>query len=231
MMRSLSYVYLGAFTLVPSWSFLPQSVMPFFGGTIRLKSVMVPHATSTTWSASGDDEDGGTAWIKEAMTSDEVGSNGDAPPRLTNFTQDEIDDMEELIVSLSRESDDSKRRGKLAEILDKELAGALLVESDSQNGVINAGIPRFAKLFQLSLDAIGERVQAAAREVALEKQQQMVDSDDADDAVNSIEVDGLVRREKSKDELQLWALIDMMVQSKTRVKMHMGSLGSKGRFQ
>jgi hypothetical protein len=29
----------------------------------------------------------------------------------------------------------------------------------------------------------------------------------------------------------LWALIDMMVQSKTRVKMHMGSLGSKGKFR
>jgi hypothetical protein len=139
--------------------------------------------------------------------------------------------MEKLIVSLSRESDDSKRRRQLAEILDKELAGALLVESDSQNGVINSDISRFAKLFQISLNVIGERVQAAARELALEKQQHMADSEDVNKAGNSIEVDNLVRREKSKDELQLWALIDMMVQSKTRVKMHMGSLGSKGKFR
>ena len=196
-----------------------------------LKSVMAPHATSTSRSASGDDEDGCTTWIKEAMTSDEVGSNADAPPPLTDFTQGEIDDMEKLIVSLSRESDDSKRRGQLAEILDKELAGALLVESDSQNGVINSDIPRFAKLFQISLVAIGERVQAAARELALEKQQQKAESEDVNKAGNSIEVDNLVQREKSKDELQWWALRDMMVQSKTRVKMHMGSLGSKGKFR
>ncbi len=168
---------------------------------------------------------------KEAMTSDKVGSNAVAPPPLTDFTQGEIDDMEKLIVSLSRESDDSKRRGQLAEIPDKELAGALLVESDSQNSVINSDIPRFAKLFQISLDAIGKRVQAAARELALEKQQQMADSEDVNKAGNSIKVDNLVRQEKSKDELQLWALIDMMVQSKTRVKMHMGSLGSKGKFR
>jgi hypothetical protein len=119
----------------------------------------------------------------------------------------------------------------LAKIPDKELAGALLVESDSQNSVINSDIPRFAKLFQISLDAIGKRVQAAARELALEKQQQMADSEDVNKAGNSIKVDNLVRQEKSKDELQLWALIDMMVQSKTRVKMHMGSLGSKGKFR
>jgi len=40
-----------------------------------------------------------------------------------------------------------------------------------------------------------------------------------------------VARVKSQEELQLWALIDMMVQSKTRVKLHMGSLGSKGEFR
>ncbi|KAL3796539.1 hypothetical protein ACHAW5_004441 [Stephanodiscus triporus] len=219
MIQLLLYVCLSAFTLVPSRSFLPLVVTPLFGGTIRSKSVVAPHATSTARSASGDDEDGGTAW---------------PPP--TDFTRGEIDDMEKLIVSLSMEPDDDKRRGKLAEILDKELVCALNAESDSQGGIFNSDIPRFAKLFQISLDTIGERVQSAAREVALEKQQQqeqkLADSDcDADDAWNSTETNGLGRREKSKEELQLWALIDMMVQSKTRVKLHMGSLGSKGNFR
>ena len=38
-------------------------------------------------------------------------------------------------------------------------------------------------------------------------------------------------RMKSPDELQLWALVDMMVQSKTIVKRRNGELGSKGTFQ
>ena len=40
-----------------------------------------------------------------------------------------------------------------------------------------------------------------------------------------------IERVKTEEELQLWALIDMMVQSKTRIKLHMGSLGSKGEFR
>ncbi len=59
---------------------MPLAVTPFFGGTMRLKSVMAPHATSTSRSASGDDEDGCTTWIKEAMTSGEVGSNPELHP-------------------------------------------------------------------------------------------------------------------------------------------------------
>jgi hypothetical protein len=238
MIQLLLYVCLCAFTLVPSRSFLPLVVTPLFGGTIRSKSVVAPHATSTSRSASGGDEDGDTAWIKKAMTSDEVGSIRDTTPPPTDFTRGEIDDMEKLIVSLSMESDDDKRRGKLAEILDKELVGALNTESDSQGGILlfNSDIPRFAKLFQISLDTVGERVQSVAREAALKKQQlqqeqDLADSDDANDAGISIEADGLGRRERSKEELQLWALIDMMVQSKTRVKLHMGSLGSKGKFR
>jgi hypothetical protein len=35
---------------------------------------------------------------------------------------------------------------------------------------------------------------------------------------------------KSETELQLWALIDMLVQSKTIVKKAAGELGSEGKF-
>jgi hypothetical protein len=226
---SLSCPALGgamAFTLVPSR--LPLAVTPLFGGKLRLKSITVPRATSTSQSLSGDDDDGGTAWMREAMASIEVGSICDP----TDFTRGELDNMEKLIVSLSMESDDNKRRQKLDEILDKELVGALNAESCSQGDL---DIPRFARLFQMSLDSVGESVQNAARVSALETQKQhekrMAYEFDAADAENSSEVDGLVRPEKSQEELQLWALIDMMVQSKTRVKLHMGSLGGKGNFR
>jgi len=167
-----------------------------------------------------DDENGGT------------GPNG--PPE---FTQDEINDMDQLILSLSKESDDDKRRERLAGTLDKELADASdnpSVDDDSNESVIGAEIPRFAKLFQLSLDSIGEKVQTDARAKALEQQQQNLNNgDDADDTKIESEGGDIIpeRRVKSPEELQLWALIDMMIQSKTRVKLHMGSLGSKGEFR
>ena len=108
-------------------------------------------------------------------------------------------------------------------ILDKELKPT---ESVGDNlPVVSEEMPRFAKLFQLSLDNVGERVQNTARERALERQ-------DHDDGAASEGNEGeTVERIKSEEELQLWALIDIMVQSKTAVKLHMGSLGSKGSFR
>mmetsp|Transcript_3455 Transcript_3455/g.5404 ORF Transcript_3455/g.5404 Transcript_3455/m.5404 type:complete len:143 (-) Transcript_3455:105-533(-) len=142
--------------------------------------------------------------------------------------------MDQLILSLSKESDDEKRRERLAGILDKELADAsnnAIVEGDSDEADSGSEIPRFAELFQLSLDSIGERVQTAAREKALEQQQTLDSGDDASDVKSTSEGEDVVKRQKSQEELQLWALIDMMIQSKTRVKLHMGSLGSKGEFR
>lgn len=143
------------------------------------------------------------------VSSDDVNSReGDDAPIV--FTRSEINEMETLIVSLSREADDITRRKRLADMLDVELA------ADASNA------ESFTNLFQLSLENIGERVQATARELALEKQQQeelqLADIYHADNAGNPIEDDVVVRREKSEEELQLWALIDMMVQSKTRIK-------------
>ena len=147
--------------------------------------------------------------MSSASGSDDVNSRevDNAP---TEFTRTEISEMEKLIESLSREADDNTRRKRLADMLDVELA------ADASNA------ESFTKLFQLSLDNIGERVQANARELALEKQQQeelkLADIYNADNVGNPIEADVVVRREKSEEELQLWALIDMMVQSKTRIK-------------
>jgi hypothetical protein len=148
--------------------------------------------------------------MSSASGDDDVVHSGDNHNAPTEFTRAEINQMETLIDSLSREADDGIRRKRLADMLDVELA------ADASNA------ESFTKLFQLSLDNIGERVQATARELAIEKQQQeelqLADVYDAGNAGNPIEDDVVVRREKSEEELQLWALIDMMVQSKTRIK-------------
>eukprot|EP00579_Thalassiosira_antarctica_P014569 CAMPEP_0201929562 /NCGR_PEP_ID=MMETSP0903-20130614/23277_1 /ASSEMBLY_ACC=CAM_ASM_000552 /TAXON_ID=420261 /ORGANISM="Thalassiosira antarctica, Strain CCMP982" /LENGTH=228 /DNA_ID=CAMNT_0048468371 /DNA_START=161 /DNA_END=847 /DNA_ORIENTATION=+ len=209
---------------VPTQSFSPHAITPILGisPVHNINESLRSGHYRRTWACRmlDDDENGGT------------GPNG--PPE---FTQDEINDMDQLILSLSKESDDDKRRERLAGTLDKELADASdnpSVDDDSNESVIGAEIPRFAKLFQLSLDSIGEKVQTDARAKALEQQQQNLNNgDDADDTKIESEGGDIIpeRRVKSPEELQLWALIDMMIQSKTRVKLHMGSLGSKGEFR
>lgn len=172
--------------------------------------------------SSGDDD--GTAWIKDAMGSDDGSDDGDKTPPSngsSEFTQQDVHEMEQLILSLSKVSDDSKRRAALAVIFDNELdASSDESGDDSVGAVLDSEIPRFAKLFQIGLDNVGESVQAAAREAAMKLQEES----------NGEAAEGEVRT-KTPQELQLWALIDMMVQSKTRVKLYMGSMGSKGEFR
>jgi len=205
--------------------------MPILGGVTSIKKgrthVSIIYGTS-------DDGDGSTEWIKKAMGPEDGADDDSVPPsvELPEFGQDDISEMEHLIMSLSRESNDDKRREKLAGILDEELEEA---SKDSDDAALNAEVPRFAKLFQIVLDSVGEKVQSDAREAALEQQQkQKNESDGEDEAQNDSmpsEEGERVPRVKTPEELQLWALIDMMVQSKTRVKLHMGSLGSKGEFR
>ncbi len=159
--------------------------------------------------------------------------------------------MENLIVSLSQISDDALRREKMASLFDMELAAAAAAAAAStasnEDGFTSSGgdgdereVPRFAQLFQVALNTIGERVQASAREVASTIIATNDEDDDAsmaerggvgDDDNSAVKLPQSTMREKSQEEMQLWALIDMMVQSKTRVKLHMGKLGSKGEFR
>ena len=160
-----------------------------------------------------------------------------APAETLEFTADEIQEMEKLILDLSKEQNDELRRQKLADILDKELVPPIsstnsTTEDDDNNSselTPPQEIPRFARLFQYSLDTIGETVQNAAREKAMELTENSlhVIEDSTGQFVEGTGPD----RIKSEEEMQLWALIDMMVQSKTRVKLYMGSLGSKGAFR
>ena len=117
----------------------------------------------------------GTTLIKKTMGSEDDAGSGVSP--LLNgppeFTQDETNDMDKLILSLSKESDDDERRKRLAKNLDKELASASNNASavgHSEGIVVGSEVPRFAKLFQLSLNNTGEKVQTSTREVALRQQ-------------------------------------------------------------
>ena len=138
-------------------------------------------------------------------------------------------------VKLAQESDDEKRRSELANLLDKELAAAADEYSGDGNDASTEEIPKFAQLFQLSLDNVGALVQEAARVKALERQQNANDGADLGDSsdrdANQREEVDLTPPPKTSEELQLWACIDMMIQSKTRVKLYMGTLGSKGTFR
>ena len=129
-------------------------------------------------------------------------------------------------MSLSKVSDDTKRREQLNSILEKELK---LTTDPKAPPALSTEVPRFAKLFQCSLDNVGERVQTAAREKAMEMQEAQENTTTDND--NSGDDGEVVQRVKSEEELQLWALIDIMVQSKTAVKLHMGTIGSKGSFR
>lgn len=72
--------------------------------------------------------------------------------------------------------------------------------------------------FQRVLNEVGEVVQNSAREAAAAR----VHEGSEEPEEQSVKTD---------EELELWALIDMMVQSKTQFKSHEGSLGSTGEFR
>ena len=108
--------------------------------------------------------------------------------------------MKELIVSLSLEPTDESRRERLAGLFDDALARP------------NGHPKRFAELFDKTLIEVGDRV----RKEALEKL----------DQEPTIPADG----SKTREELQVWALVDMMVQSKTLVKKANRELGNGGTF-
>ena len=160
------------------------------------------------------------------------------PAEPLEFTTDEIQEMETLILELSKEQNDELRRQKLADILDKELVppvsstnnSTTTDDNNSSERTLPQEIPRFARLFQYSLDTIGESVQTAAREKAMELTENSLHVIEDTSTGQFVEGTG-PDRIKSEEEMQLWALIDMMVQSKTRVKLYMGSLGSKGAFR
>ena len=152
----------------------------------------------------------------------------EAAPSLIDDLESET--MDELIISLSMEPTDDSRRGRLAEIFEMELG--------------NDTPKEFAVAFDAALQRVGTAVQAAARERAAEKtaseagsllenrgKNGEIDEDsDLKGSGEDAEAKGFMAA-SNKEERQLWAMIDLMVQSKTIVKKVNGQLGSEGTFR
>lgn len=128
--------------------------------------------------------------------------------------EEKAKEMENLIVSLSLEPTDESRRQRLALIFEEELAKP-------------NGFPKdFTDSFGAALEVVGTQVQTVARETAMEMTKNKEESDCEE------EEEGSSGEGKAGPEgRQLWALVDMMVQSKTILKKATGDLGSKGTFQ
>mmetsp|Transcript_33911 Transcript_33911/g.99938 ORF Transcript_33911/g.99938 Transcript_33911/m.99938 type:complete len:238 (-) Transcript_33911:1896-2609(-) len=144
------------------------------------------------------------------------------------------DGMKDLIVDLSKEATDDIRRSRLQSIIAQGLA-----EGDAET---------FPTLFQQALEVVGNEVQAEARELAMQRYEEKdaaetineaavasAPSSDSNNGESPIRVEQVNETSegtiKSPLETQLWALVDMMVQSKTMIKKAKGQLGSKGEFR
>jgi len=138
-----------------------------------------------------------------------------------NYTPAEVTQMQDVIVSLSEETNDEARRNRLRAIVEVALAGP------------NGGPKRFAVLFERVLTQVGQQVQDDAREkhsqreAASDAEGDGATDENAETVAESEGGDGEVGeaedkkpREKSPEELKLWALVDMMIQSKTMLKKH-----------
>ena len=127
------------------------------------------------------------------------------------FTTDEVKAMDDLIISLSMEPTDEIRRKRAAQIFETELSKP------------NGAPKRFTDLFDAVLMVVGDRVQMEAQKRALEAGPPT--PEEAEEEVTRVNF-----MERSADERQLWALVDLMVQTKTLVKKASGTLGNNGSF-
>lgn len=135
-----------------------------------------------------------------------------------------MQEMEQWILSLSLDSDDASRRDKLASLFAEKLRC-----SDRS----------FVPLFDRTLIVVGDRIRAQATAAAAHTAADRGPSGgggkqgaDADEEEQGQFVPRIAPPPppKSPTECQLWALIDMMVQSKTIVRKSAGQLGSDGSF-
>ena len=139
-----------------------------------------------------------------------------------NYSDTECQEMRNLILSLSLEPTDHDRRKRVKKVFHEALA--------RPNGMPK----RFTDLFDKILIEVGDEVQNEAKKKFFEDQATAAPAVEATADNNDQPEDedmGPPRREKTPTEMQLWALVDMMVQTKTIVKRENGELGNKGTFQ
>ena len=127
------------------------------------------------------------------------------------FQSPDIEDEGELleikkkILSLSLEQDDEKRRSTISSIINEKIS-----QEDSQ----------FLQIWDKTLIQVGSELQDEARRLAMIESE----SDEEGNKENTVsdgtttDVGEQETANKSKEELQLWATIDMMIQSKTLIK-------------
>lgn len=123
------------------------------------------------------------------------------------FSTNEVNDMENLIVSLSLETTDEIRRDKVEKVFAKEFSKS----SEEKK--------RFTALFDAVLIVVGERVQSDARRRALEKSFEK-ESPTNGETEEEVQQKGFM--DGTTEERQLWAMVDLMVQTKTIVKKARG---------
>lgn len=152
---------------------------------------------------------------------------------LEEYSEEEVLDMTELIRSLSLEPTDHDRRTRVKEVFHEAL------------GRPNGSPQRFTTLFDKILIQYGEKVQNDAKKKYFEEEEKAAaaaaaaessgeEKEETEPVSENTPEDEDVQpviRVKTPEELQLWALVDMMVQTKTIVKKNNGELGSKGTFQ
>jgi hypothetical protein len=154
-------------------------------------------------------------------------STADSSSSSEEYNEVETQDMRDLILSLSLEPTDHDRRMRLKDIFHEALA--------RPNGMPK----RFTDLFDIVLSNVGDDVQSEAKKIYFEAQAaEQENAEESPDEPVEVQVleeksdgEGETKKSKSPEELQLWALVDMMVQSKTIVKKETGELGNKGAFQ
>lgn len=128
-----------------------------------------------------------------------------------NYSEAEVKEMNDLIVSLSKESNDELRRERVASVFEEALARP------------NGDPKLFCDLFDETLTIVGSQVQDELRAAAAAKGTDGQKEEEEASAVAS-------EAEKAPGEKQIWALVDIMVQSKTIAKKASGELGSNSSF-
>ena len=136
------------------------------------------------------------------------------------YDEKEVQEMDDLIISLSLEPTDESRRERLEKIFEQELAKP------------NGAPKHFSDVFGHALVIVGDRVKLEAQEYAAklaaeseEDQAETTEPDSPDDQETG------ASPEPFAQQRQLWALVDMLIQSKTIIKRASGDLGNKGTFQ
>jgi hypothetical protein len=200
------------------------------GGRIVLVGGRVPPTRSTRL-ASGDRLVRATSGLppargssrgKERLTRMRDLLDGDGPAAVDGYTRQDVQEMEDLILSLSREGTDESRRNRVAKLFSDALSPrpARDGEEDKEEDLVGSHSgARFAALFDRVLITVGDRV----RSEVLGRQQPK-------DAELPIKDQSSSSDEETSSANQLWPLVDMMVQSKTIVKRARGELGKEGSF-